>query len=79
MATYQTEWGADAIEIRADFAQASCPVEGTGGMQVADFQHRPAWAMRHAIEMMIRAEGRVPEDCTREIHVALASMIEIRD
>lgn len=60
--TYRTRWGSDTVEIRADFARAECPVEGTNGRQVADFRHRPAEAMRYAVEAEARAEGLDPED-----------------
>ena len=60
--TYRTIWGTDTIEIRADFSQASCPVQGTNGRQVADFHHRPREAMRYAVEAEARADGLDVED-----------------
>lgn len=79
--TYRTVWGADAIEITADFAQASCPVEGTNGRQVADFRHEPAEALRYAIESEARAEGLDPEDgeVAALIDNAVANMVEKTD
>lgn len=59
--TYQTTWGADTIEISADFSQASCPVEGTNGRQVADFRHSPQAAMRYAVALEARAEGDIDQ------------------
>jgi hypothetical protein len=59
--TYATKWGATTVEIAADFDQASCPVEGADGMQVADFRHSPQKAMRHVLEQMARADGDDPE------------------
>jgi hypothetical protein len=60
--TYKTRWGADTIEIRADFTQASCQVIGTNGRQVADFRHRPADALRYAVRAEAVAEGFDPDD-----------------
>lgn len=79
MTTYSTQWGADTIEIRADFSQASCPVHGTNGRQVGDFGHRPASAMRYAIEHEARAEGLDPEDedVAEQIDNAVEDMEEI--
>lgn len=77
-ATYRTEWGQSTIEISADFDQASCPVKGTNGLQVAYFRHDPEEAMEHAIEAVIRAEGRNPEDCEDEIEAAVSNMEEVK-
>lgn len=81
MTTYRTEWGASTVEITANFAQASCPVYGTNGCQVADFQHRPAKAMRYAVEAMAQADGLDPEDdATAEaIENAVANMEEVTE
>lgn len=71
--TYVTKWGVDTIEISADFAQASCPVEGTNGRQVADFRHRPSAAMRYAVAREATAEGNYDEAA---IAAAVESMEE---
>jgi hypothetical protein len=78
--TYRTEWGADTIEISANFAEASCSVAGTNGRQVADFCHDPEDAMRYAIEREARAEGLDPEDDETEaaIDAAVANMEEVK-
>jgi len=62
MTTYRTQWGSDSVEIQADFARAECPVHGTNGRQVADFQHSPTKAMRYALAIAARADGLDPED-----------------
>lgn len=81
MSIYRAPWGLDAIEIRADFRQAACPVIGTNGRQVADFQHSPRQAMRYAIEHEARAEGFDPDDADvlGEIDAALDLMTEDDD
>jgi peptidyl-tRNA hydrolase len=81
MTTYRTNWGMETIEIRANFAEASCPVQGADGFQVADFCHRPADAMRHVIETEARAEGLDldDKDTQAEIAAAVANMEEIEE
>lgn len=78
MTIYRTIWGSDTIEISANFAEASCQVEGTNGRQVADFCHRPEQAMRYAVEQAAVADGLdMDDDETAEmIDDAVASMVE---
>lgn len=79
MATYRTRWGADTVEIRANFNESSCVIEGMDQRQVAEFQHRPDKAMRHAIELLARDDGRDLDECADEIDAAVAKMAEIED
>jgi hypothetical protein len=88
MTTYTvTIWG-ETVQMAADFAQASCPIQfldedgnwiGTG-KQVADFQHRPEVAMRDALEADAKMSGDDPEendDVADEIEAAIEAMTEI--
>lgn len=78
MTTYRTEWGADTIEISADFTQAANQVIGTNGRQVADFQHRPEQAMRYALEREAQAEGMDLQDAEtiEGIQAAVEAMVD---
>ena len=59
MTTYKTKCWGETFVIRADFAQASCQVDGVeGGRQVADFSHSPSAAMWAAIEECAEDEVR---------------------
>jgi hypothetical protein len=76
--TYKTIWGSDEIIISADWAQASSPIDGIGGKQVADFRHSPHAAMEYALAEAALADGSDPEDDDTEkgISAALADMEE---
>ena len=77
--TYTTRIFGDTITIAGDFAQASSPVTGDigGGYQVADFQHRPAAAMRRALEQLVEASGDSVEDFADQIDAAISKMTEV--
>lgn len=61
MTKYRCFWHGEAVEIEADFAQASCPVKGTNGRQVADFRHRPTKAMEYVLKRIFTDES-IPEE-----------------
>ncbi len=77
MTTYTTRWGSDTVSIRADWAQASAPVErltGDGweatGRQVADHAG-PIPALRAEVEAMALADGRNYADAEADIVEAM--------
>lgn len=79
--TYRTTVAGDVIEISANFAEASCPVEGTNGRQVADFRHRPVLAMDYAVRRYYRECGEDvdSEEISGAIDDAVEAMIEVSD
>ena len=77
--TYETEIWGDIYQIRADFAEAACVVEGpNGGRQVASFRHSPRRAMRDHLREVVQAGGDNPgePDMEDEIEDALDRMTE---
>lgn len=80
--TYTTKFLGQTYSLRADFAQASSQIEHLGGdgqwhpqpMQVADYRHRPAGAMRHLLEQLVAEGGDSVEDYEDEIADAVAAM-----
>ena len=81
--TYRTTWGADTIEVSADWAEASCPVSGvSGGQQVADFRHRPVLAMQGALAECAVADGLDADESEPLIRKALeifkGQIVEVR-
>ena len=75
---YTTTWGADQIEISADWADASSPVAGlNGGQQVADFRHQPVLAMRAALTECAIAEWLDADEREPLILESLAAMVEV--
>ena len=76
--TYTTRWGADDISVTADWAQASCPVEGDEhGRQVADFRHDGRAALRAALEDCASIEGMSDDEAAPLIEAALKKALEI--
>ena len=86
---FETTFFGEIHHIRADFGQASCPIErGTvegsivgydvedwesTGLQVADFRHSPKEAMRAELEQAITASGDDAADFLAEIESALGA------
>ena len=71
--TYTTRWGSDDISVTADWAQASCPVEGDEhGRQVADFRHDGLAALRAALEDCACHEGMSDEEAESQIEAAMS-------
>ena len=79
--TLTTTYCGQQYGVRADWAQAACPVEfltGTGEWetlqyQVADFRHDDRDALRHSIKESTRASGDDPDDYRDQIEQAVAS------
>jgi len=71
MDTYSVEIWGQTYEMRANFGEATCPIQfrryedegwhGTG-KQVADYSHSPAAAMRDYLEGLARESGDDPEE-----------------
>ena len=79
MTTYRTKWGSDDVVMLANFAEASCPIDGDQrGRQVADFRHRPEAAMRAILEDEASDEGFDAEspETIEMIDDAVAAMTE---
>ena len=86
--TYTASWYGETYRIAADFAQASDAVlvedaDGNwppicGGLQVADFRHDPASAMRHLLTHCAILGGDDPEE-NAEVHSSIESAIEDMD
>jgi hypothetical protein len=73
MTIYRTKFFGETVEIKANFAQASCPVVGDPcGRQVADFRHYPAVAMR-AVLNEIPCDGDL-EEYKAEVKRAVEAM-----
>lgn len=73
--TYTAKIWGDEYQITADFAQASCPVEGDEhGRQVADFRHSPRAAMESLLREMVEMGGDDPDESADEINAALDAM-----
>lgn len=73
MTTIYTKWGSDIIAVSADWAQASCPVEGDEhGRQVADFRHSPEAALRAALEDCASIEGMDDDEAEKAIDAAMS-------
>jgi hypothetical protein len=76
--TYTTRWGSDDISVTADWAQASCPVEGDEhGRQVADFRHDGRAALRAALEDCASIEGMSDDEAAPLIEAAMKKAREI--
>ena len=76
--TYTTRWGSDDISVTADWAQASCPVEGDEhGRQVADFRHDGKAALRAALEDCARIEGMSEGEAAHWIKSAMKKAREV--
>lgn len=76
--TYTTRWGSDDISVTADWAQASCPVEGDEhGRQVADFRHDGEAALRTALEDCASMEGMSDDESASMIDAAMVEAIEV--
>ena len=72
--TIHTKWGADDVAVSADWAQASCTVEGDDhGRQVADFRHSPEAALRAQLEDCAIIEGM--DDAEAAIAAAMEEAI----
>ena len=76
-ATYAAEWGSIEVTISADWAQASCPIEGLEGWQVATARHRPATAMREALYRLAVSEGMDEGERCEKINEAMETMEEV--
>jgi len=70
-------WG-DIYGVRADWAQASSPVQSLGedgwhntGRQVADFRHSDAAALRWVLEEAAKVSGDLGDEATAEISKAI--------
>lgn len=75
--TYTVEFFGDTYSLTADFAQASCPIEGDEhGRQVADFRHSPRAAMESLLREMVQMGGDDPDESSDEIDAALDAMTE---
>ena len=80
--TYATEIFGETYSIRADFSEASCPIErddedgnwSQTGRQVADYWHWPEAAMWDELEQTVVASGDDPADYRDEIEAAIAKM-----
>ena len=73
MTTIYTKWGSDIIAVSADWAQASCPVEGDEhGRQVADFSHSPEAALRAALEDCASHERMSDDEAEEAIDEAMS-------
>jgi hypothetical protein len=86
--TYRTKCWGEEFDVSADWAQASCPVWGCCGMNVADFRHFPERAMRWLLtKTEAEAGGFDPDDLEDDedvqilhsINVAVESMNEVED
>lgn len=65
--TLSTTWGEDAVAVTADWAQASAPIAGLDGVQVADVRHSAREALWRALDRMAIAEGETHSaDCTTD-------------
>jgi hypothetical protein len=74
--TYTVEYMGDIYSLTADFAQASCPIEGDEhGRQVADFRHSPRAAMESLLREMVEMGGDEADDYADEIEAALVKMV----
>lgn len=70
--TYSARWGSSIVSVCADWAQASCPVEGDDhGRQVADFEHSPWRALRAQLEECARIEGMSEDEAELPIAKAM--------
>jgi len=75
--TYAAGFCGDTYEITADFADASCPIEGDShGRQVAYFRHSPRAAMEAKLREMVQMSGDDPDKSAEEIEAALDAMTE---
>jgi hypothetical protein len=85
MATYEaTIWG-ETYRMRADFAEASSPIQTQDAegnwistpYQVADFGHRPQDAMGDLLAEGAREGGMIDNGTMVEIDAAVADMKEV--
>ena len=75
--TYSTKWGSDRVAVSADWAQASCQVDGDAhGRQVADFRHSGMAALRAALEDCASAEGMDEDEAESAITAAMSFATE---
>lgn len=81
MTTYKTTIVGDTYQMRANFAEASCPIQIaneygwlTTPYQVAYFLHRPGLAMRQLLEEYVRDGGDNPDEFASQIADAVDAM-----
>jgi len=60
--TYSTRFGGESISVSADWAQASCCIDGLESYQVAAVRHSGERALRLAVEACAEADGEDIED-----------------
>ena len=77
---HETVWGDITVSVSADWAQASCSVEGdTHGRQVADFRHCWKRALRAQLEDMTSIEGMDDDEAKAAIDKAMGNAVSVDD